>query len=246
MKQPAKAARVFLDSYAMHGAINAAEMDVTQELADATCLSDQGGRVVVGNYRHKHTLRAFFDGSSSQADAVSQALLGTTADHYLAEAFAGLTEGNPSYESVVQSAGKPMKAASGSAIMMDVPLEGNSGLSRSQVVRYATLGASDTGTSIDRGAGASTASGPTFQATFRFLPSTGTWTNAVLQLQHSSDNLTWADSAALTATSTGNAKAVRTTTTAALNRYLRVIATTLAGGTDLPILVTAGRVAGTA
>ncbi len=243
-KIPSKSTRYYLDQYAMAGHLTAVDMDVSQELAPATCISDTGPRVVAGNYGHKHALRGLFDGDSSMIDAVSQALIGSSSEHYLAELFAGTAEGAPVYESIVQASGKPVKVASGAAVVLEIPAEGAGGLSRGMILRNATLGGTDTGTSIDQGAGGSTTGGRTYQTTFRFLP--GTYTNAVLQLQHSSDNAIWASSTDLTASSTGNAKAVRTTTTAALNRYLRVIASTIAGGTDVPVLVTGGAVAGSA
>ena len=238
-KMPAKTTRFWVDHRNWSGYLNAVDMDVTQELPNANTFQDNGPRVVVGNYGHKHALRGFFDGSSSQIDAVSDTLLGTTSDHYLAELFGGTTEQNIVYESIVQMSGKPIKAAVGGAVMLDVPLEGAGGASRSMILRNATLGASDTGISVDQGANTTV---QTYQATFRFFA--GTFTNAVLQVQDSSNGTTWGDSTGLTATATGNLKAVRTTSAAALRQYKRVICTTLVGSADVEIAVTGGVVAG--
>lgn len=241
MKVAAKGTRSFIDHVALAGVLNAAGMDVSQEAPDVTCFSDAGPRALVGNYGHAHSLSGFFDGSSSNIDALGSTLLGSTEDHYICQAFAGVSEGSICYESLAQLTGEPIKTAVGGAVLLDLALAGAGGLARSHVIAQASALATTTGllTSVDRGA-ATTAG--TFQAVFRAL--SGTFTNAILALQESTNNTTWsAASTLLTATFTAPGVS-RVTSTATIAQYVRATATTIAGGTA-EVLVTGGVVAGT-
>lgn len=238
-KNPAKQTRLYIDQYEFASVLNAVDMDVTQELPVVTCLSDAGPRVLVGNYGHKHNLRGFFVSGSTEMDQLTHSMLASTADRYLAEMYAGTAEGVVAYESIAHPSGKPIRVAVGGAVLQELPMEGAGGMVRGMVLRNATLGASDTGTAIDQGANTA----GTYRATFRF--SSGVYTNCVLQVQDSSNNTTWGNSTGLTATSTGNSKIVVAETQTALRQYKRVIATTMAGGTDAGVLVIGGVVVGT-
>ncbi len=240
MKIPAKGTRIFLDHVALASVLTAADMGITQEAPDATCFSDVGPRALIGNYGHTHSLAGLYDGSSSNIDALGSTLLGSTEDHYLCQAFAGVAEGAICYESLAQLTGEPIKTAVGGAVLLDLALTGAGGLARSHVIAQASALATTTGllTSVDRGA-ASTAG--TFQAVFRAL--SGTFTNAVLALQESTNDSTWsAASTLLTATFTAPGVS-RVTSTATIAQYVRAAATTFAG-TSVEVLVTGGVVAG--
>ena len=224
----------------MGGMLSAADMSITQEAPDATCFADVGPRVVIGNYGHTHSLAGLYDGSSSNIDALGSTLLGSTEDHYLCQAFAGVAEGGICYESMAQMTGEPIKVASGAAVLLSFDLAGAGGMARSHVIAQASALASTTGllTGVDRAA--ATTNG-TFQAVFRAL--SGTFTNVVMALQESTNNTTWsAASTVLTATFTGPGVS-RVTSTATIAQYVRATATTFAG-TSVNVLITGGVVAG--
>jgi hypothetical protein len=238
-KLASKGTRYWLDHRNLSGSLNAVDMDLTQETPDATCFEDNGPRVVIGNYGHSHNLRGLFDGSSSNIDAASDTLIGSTATgHYLAELFGGTAEGSVCYESIVHGAGKPISVATGQAIVQEIPLAGAGGLARSHILGNGTV-ASTTGllTSVDQGA----TTGGTYQAVFRAF--SGTFTNCVLQVEESSNNSTWGIGSTALAAIFTEPGVSRVTTTAATLQYKRVTATTFVG-TDVVVGITGGLVAG--
>lgn len=237
-KTNSKATRIFLDEYALSGQLTAVDMNISQEAPSVECFSDVGPRRVKGNYTHSHALRGFFDGESSQIDAIASTMIASTdVDHYLLECFEGATTGKFCYESIVQLTGEPIKASAGSAIVLEMAMEGAGGLARSRVLASGSVASTlSLLASVDD---LVATTGGSYQAVFRCT--SGVFTNCILQVQESSATV-WTDIAGLTATFTlpGVARAATTVVTKQLKR---VAAGTFAG-TDAAVVVTAGLVAG--
>lgn len=233
--------RIYLDQYNLSGFLNAASLQVDQELIPVTCFSDTGPRRLVGNYDHKHDHTGLFDGDDDSVDEIIHALLDDD-DHYLCELFGANVENSVAYESIVALTGKPLQAQLGQAILLNSAFVGRGGASRGLVIRNATISGNGDGTG--RNIGASTA-GQTFQTVIRVL--SGTFTSFDVNI-YESQNDGGGDPYALVAdlSETGiNAVGVwRNTTTSATEAWKRV---TIANwiGTDAVLLVTAGIVQGT-
>ena len=233
--------RVWLDQYDITGFANASSMDITQELMVATALSDAGPRRIVGNYDHKHSVTALFDGVAAQSDAIIESLLGDDDDHYLCAAFGANAENSVAHSAIVKLVQRPHRTASGQLIILETQLEGANGIARGLVL--ANFTASGTGARTGRNQGTTT-SGQTYQAVVRVL--SGTFTSITVRIQESSDDGgvdLYADIAGMTTTLTA-AGVARLTTTAATEAWKRVNIQAFTG-TSAVIVVTGGVVQGT-
>jgi hypothetical protein len=240
-KIAAKSGRVWLDEFDFSGFLTSLDMNLNQATPEVTCLSDTGPRRVVDNYDHSHSHSGFFDGADNSFDEQIFAMLDDS-DHYLAQCFAGETEGNPCYEAIVKLSSQPRQAQSGQAIALNIESQGSGGLARGHILRKNTaLTGNGNGTGYNTGA---TTLNQVYAVTIRCFSFTGTTFN--VKIQQSTDDGAgdaYADIATLAQDVTA-AGVWRLTTTAATEAWKRVVISSW-NGTTASIAVTAGVVAGT-
>lgn len=240
--------RIFLDQYDVSGFLNAASLDIKQEVSVGTGFGDAGPRRIVGNYDHAASHTALFDAEAGTLGAISiDEFLDSLrtesplVDHYLLQLFGANAAGSVSYEQIVRMASKPHKSAIGAAALIDLACEGSGGLARGLVICNATIAAS--GYVTGHNVGAST-SGQTFQTVIRVL--SGTFTSfdvAIQQSQNDGGGDPYATVADLSQTGINAVGVWRKTTTSATEAYKRVSIENWIG-TSAVVLVTAAIVAG--
>lgn len=240
-KRPASGARIWLAQYDLSGALNAATLDVTQELADVGTFADVGPRRLPANYGHEHSHNGFFDAASGGLDPTIFALLSNAGGALpLAQLFEGAVEGRVAYEGLIEVSGQPRSGGNGEAILLNITGAGAGGLGRGQVIRAGTITGTGNGTGYNLGA---TTLGQTLAIVFRVF--SGTFSSLALKVQGSSDDGagdSYADISGLASGSITTPSAVRVTTTAATEAWKRVVVSAWSG-TDALIGVTATVVA---
>jgi hypothetical protein len=235
------ATRIYLDYMDVSGFLNSCSLDLKQELADVTCLSDAGPRRVAGNYDHSHKFTAFLDATDDGFDEKIFSLLDNN-DHYVGECYGANAEGNIIYEGVVMLSDQPRSGAVGGAVLLNGTLEGTNGITRGFVIRNASITGNNDGTGRNVG---SNSAGQTFAVVIRVL--SGTFVTFDVSIQESSDNGAgdaYATIAGLSQTSITGPGVWRKTSTSALETWKRVKIENW-NGTSAVLLVTCGTVKGT-
>lgn len=234
-KQASSTVRLWIDEFALAGFINAFSLDMEQERAVVTCLSDDGPRRVVGNYDHSIDWSGFFDGDTGSFDNNVFVDLKTDENHFASVAFTN-SEGAVSYQDVLRLTSQPRGGQAGSAVTLNIQAEGSGARTRGVVLANATVTGAGQRTGRNMGA---TVSGTVFAVHFHLVTFTGT--NITLKVQESTDDGavdTYADVSGLTSGALTAAGVVRATTTAASEAWKRIdVSGTF---TSAVIVVTAG------
>ena len=232
--------RIWLDQYALAAYLTATEVKVDQETARVDCFADTGPRRIVGNYDHAGSHMGLFDAAASDAlDPVVSAAFAADTDHYLAQAFGSAAENAVVYERVVRLKGRPQKAATGTAILLNIEEEGSGPMVRGRILRSAAVTATGNGTGRNLGA---TTSGQLTVVTYRILAVSGTG-SITLQCQESSDDGggdAYASIAALASGALTTVGVTRKTTTGATEAWKRISVSAFSGFTSVTILATVG------
>lgn len=235
-KVAARGTDIYLDHFDLTSFLSETEASFEQALPLVTALGDAGPRRVIGDLDHRASHAGFFDGASGQIDATINALLDND-DHFLAQMFAGPSEGNICYEQIVALESEPISAARGDAMLLAAAFQGRNAAMRATILRNATVTGAGNGTGRNMGA---TASGTIFAIIYRVVSFTGT--NITLTIEHSDDNAAADPYAAVTGlaetlTAVGSA---RDTVTIVTKAWKRVAVT--GTFTSAAIVVTAGTV----
>lgn len=241
-KLAAKSVRAWIDEIDISGYINAATLDLTQEVPEVTCFSDDGPRRVTGNYDHKSSHNGFFDSADDSFDEQVFANFNTEEDHYLVQLFGGQAEGSIGGKlQLIRLSGQPRSAKVGDAQMLNIEAAGSGGLAQVTVLANAAL--SGTGTRTGRNMGITTTP-RLFVASFHLFAFNGT--NITMKVQESSDDAggdPYADIAGLTSGALVAPGQVYASTTATTEAWKRIIVS--GTFTTATIGVVAGSIAGT-
>lgn len=251
-KVPARSTRIYLDAIPVYGSLNSSSQEVTQNTPTSECFGDNGPkRSAAGPYDVSHDDMGFLEPEAPDPD---NGFVGTDLevwnrmflesseddedeDHYLGKFFAGGTEGNIAYESVIRIQGVPRSASLGGMVMMGFKSVGAGEMFRGYILRNATVTGAGNGTGVDAGV---TQIGETYRAIFRLVSFTGT--DITMKLQQSSDNGAgdaYADIAGLTSGALTETGIVVAETTNETERYKRVVVS--GTFTSAVIVVTAGK-----
>lgn len=214
--------RIYLDEFDFSGVTHTTSMSIEPQLAVVTSFSDSGPRRVMGSYDHSSDFLGYFEPTANLQDAQLHALTTDSADHYLLHLWGDNTRGAIAYEQIVHVSSKPLSASIGEAVLLDAEFVGAGALSRGVLLTDGEDTNTSTGnlTSVDCG---TTSTSQTLQAVFRVLALTGS--NVTLNVQQSSDNGSSDAFATISGMTSGSLSAigvVRTTTSAATERYKRI------------------------
>ena len=241
-KFPAHGTRILLDQYDISGYVNSFDLPFAQETPDVTSFADAGPRRVVGNYDYSSSVLGFFDGADDAVDEILHGLLANESDHYLTKMPGASAEGGIAYDLLVSLTRKPLSAATGGAVLLNIESAGRNGAVRGHILGNLTSTGAGNRAGVNQGV---KASGVVYAVIFRVLSFTGT--NITLKIQESSDDGAgdaYADVASLTSGALTAIGVVRATTTAAMEAWRRLnISGTF---TSVAVRVTAGVVAGSA
>jgi len=234
-KQASNTVRLWIDEFALAGFINAFSLDLEQQRAVVTTLSDTGPARVVGNYDHSIDWSGFFDGDDGSFDENVFVDLKTDENHFASVAFTN-SEGALSYQDVLRLTSQPRGGQVGGAVTLNLQAEGSGTRTRGVVLANATVTGAGQRTGRNMGA---TASDTLFAVHFHLVTFNGT--NITLKVQESQNDGspdTYTDVSGLTSGALTAAGVVRATTTAATESWKRVdISGTF---TSAVIVVTAG------
>lgn len=238
-KGPARNTRVWIDEFALSGYLSAADFKIEQETIKVDNFLSNGPERLVGNYDHMLTLNGFFDGVNDAFDELAFSQLNTDESHHTFVSFTGAAEGAVGYEGAVRLKSQPRAAAIGQAILLNLEAEGAGPVSRSTILRAATITGTGNGTGQNLGA---TISGQLLTVVYRILSVSGSG-SVTFQIHESSDNGAGDAYANVAALASGALTAVgvtRKTTTAATEAWKRVTASAFSGFTNVVALVTIG------
>lgn len=247
-KTPARSIRVYLDHVAAYSSLNSSAQNISQATPSVECFGDNGPKVIVDKYDYDHDDMGFFEPEAADPEGgftgideevwtrmfLESAVDDEDVDRYLGKCFAGITEGNVAYESVVRLASVPRSAQIGGAVMMGFKSVGAGRLFRGLVLRSGTLTGGGNGTGQNVGGNAE---GDTLRVIFRLISFTGT--SITLKVQHAPTvGGSYVDVAGLTSGALTERGIVVAETTLAVDDFLRVV--TSGTFTSAAILVTAG------
>lgn len=233
--------RFYHDHYDVSGFLNAGNIAWTPELIEHGVFTDTGKRQTAsGKYTSRAGQTALFDGAANQIDAILAGLAVPGAAHYNGRTPNSL-EGRPIYETIERLASKPIVAAEGQMLMINVDWAQAGPTSRSIILRNATVTGTGNGTGRNQGITPATSE---YQVVMRVL--SGTFTSITIQVQQSSDDGAGDAYALITglANTFSAAGVFRATFSGATEAWKRAAVTAFTG-TNALILVTGGRVKGT-
>ncbi len=237
-KQAANQLRLWLNQYALSGYLSGWTQNISQELPDVTCLSDEGPRFVVGNYGVNGSLTGFFEPTDDGFDEYMHGFLQSATTKYLGAAVGQGAAGQVAYENVIDITGEPRTANIGGAILLNCDYTGAGQLARGMVNLNATI--SGDGNQTGQNHGASTA-GQTFQAIVRVISATAL-TRMDIHIEESQNDGgadPYADIAGMSQTEIAAAGVWRLTTTAATEAWKRCVISNW-NGTSALVVVTMG------
>lgn len=232
-----RGSKVWIDHYDMSGFLNAAEFAFERELIDRQTFATTGPSVELGNYTHRGSAVTLFDGATAQSDDILHALFDTS-NHYRAIAPGAGTLGSVVVEQVVTAARKPHRGANGQIITMADEWVGAGEVSQGHVLANTTATATGVYTGVQQ-TELTTAS--KYQSVVRAL--TGSSFSITVDIESSSDNVTFTTMPGMTATLTQAARVSRITSTGGSKAYKRARVSARSGSaTAVALVVTGGLV----
>jgi hypothetical protein len=130
-KQPARKAKLNINSVAYDADIKGFEIGIDQETPAVTALADAGPRRVAGNYDFSLKMDGAPDFASGGTDAAAFALLGNAGVAMNVRPTGNAAGANdPHYNGTVVLSSYSIKGATGGAVESSVSLAGNSALTR--------------------------------------------------------------------------------------------------------------------
>lgn len=232
-----KGTKVWIDHFDMSGFLTAADVSWEREIIDRQTFATSGPSVEVGNYTHRGTGLTLFDGQSTQSDDILNTLFDSS-NHYRGVSPGGGLIGNVVVEQIVVAARKPHRAANGQIITIADEWVGAGEISRGNVLANTMATATGTYTGVQQ-TELTTAS--KYQAVFRAR--TGASFSITLDIESSSDNITFATMTGMSVTLTQAARTSRLTSTNGSKAYKRARVSARSGSaTGVDIVVTGGLV----
>lgn len=232
--------RIYFDEVNLSGVLNAIDEKVDVDLPEVTCFSDAAKVFVEGKQGFTLALNGFADTADDGWDEVSLARFGDGSDHYVGH-YPGSSAGNGWYgrEYVVRMKSQPRSSKVGEAVLLNIECQGQQPIVRSIVLLNQAVTGTLNGSGQDVG---TSTSGQKTVAVVRVLAVSGSGSLAVA-IQESSDNGgsdAFATISGMTATLTALG-ATRLTSTAATERYKRIIVSSFSGFTSVTLMCAIGR-----
>lgn len=211
-----KASRVLLNATHQSGQISGYSVAGARAYGECTTLLDEGGKYVPGLRSGSLSVQGRFNSDAGALDEVFQAVIGTDNGALWTVCPAGYALGSPCFIVASDPSGYAVDASVSDVVGLTIEATPDDGVDRGVVLH--ALGAETAdgdGTSVD--GAASSASGGV--ASLHVTAFTGL-TSAVIKIQDSSDDSTFAD--LITFTSVTGTTFERSTVAGTVDRYLRV------------------------
>lgn len=210
-----KNSRVFLNEDHQSANISGYTTRHARTFGTVTALTDSGYRAVPGLLSGSLAVRGMFDSAAGSLHEEYLACIGTDNSALWTICPDGTTLGNPAIIAVCDPQGYTVDAAVAEAVTVAIDAMPDDGVDIGVVLHdHAAETADGNGTSVDNAA--SSANGGV--ATLHVTAYSGL-TDAVIKVQHSSDNSSWSD--LITFTTVTGTTSERKTVTGTVNRYVR-------------------------
>lgn len=212
-----KDSRLFLNETHQSGQIQSWTVEGGREFADVTVLTDGGMRWLPGQMVGKLTVNGLLDSTAGSLHQETIASLDTTAGLLWTVFPSGPTIGQPAFIAASSGEGYSLESTLTDAVKLTIEAQPDDTIGWGVSLHAHSAETADAnGTAVDNAA-ASSAGGI---ASLHVTAFSGL-TNAVIKVQHSTNNSVWSDLATFT-TATG-VTSQRSAVTGTVNRYLRSI-----------------------
>ena len=196
---------------------NEASASQDVETAETTTFGSSAKTYIIGLKDGTMSVSGMFDGAEDSVDEQIEAVLGAEADSVATIAPEGLAIGKTAYSCAARKTSYEISSPVGDVVSTSLSIQADGGIDRGVLLGAATaVTASGQGTAQDNAA--STSGGGV-----GYLHVTANTRNggSTFKVQHSSDNVTWADLVTFTSVSATTTAAESIAVTGTVNRYLR-------------------------
>lgn len=215
-----KSTSVLLDQYDLSGYLNSSDITRTTESHETTTYGTTGGAktYITGLRDGTLSLGGLWDGSAGAIDVVLEATLSAASGQVVTLAPAGMAVGSRVNMLSSRSTSYAVSDPVGDLVTVSVDLQADGGIDGG-VSLHALTAETGAANSASVNNGAATTNG--YSAHLHVTAVTAT--SAVVKVQHSANDSTWADLVTFTAATTGGgATSQRVTGTGTVNQYTRM------------------------
>lgn len=223
-----KSTKVFVNGSDLSSYFNDASPSVSIETAETTAFGNDDKTYITGLRDGTISTSGMFDGSAGAVDAVLSGILGTENSAVVTIAYGGATAGNRVSIALAEETSYDISAPVSDVVSATAEFQADDGVYGGiALTGLSAVSSTGTGSAQDNSASTSNGGVAVFHATANTRDGSTT-----LKVQHSADNVSWADLATFTAVSAGTTDSERVVVAAGttVNRYLRA-SHTLAGST---------------
>jgi hypothetical protein len=208
---------VLIDAADLTSYFNEASASRDVETAETTTFGNSAKTYIVGLKDGTMSLSGMFDGAADAVDDLIAASLGATAAGNSTIAPEGLTIGNTSLSCATRKTSYEVSSPVGDVVSTSLSIQADGGIDRGVL-----LGAGTAVTSTATGAAQdNSASSSTGGVGYLHLPANTRDGASTFKVQHSSDDVTYADLITFTAVSTATTTSERVEVTGTVNQYVR-------------------------
>ena len=223
-----KSAQILHGAYNLSSFLNDASASADVEVAETTAFGSSAKTYIVGLKDGTVSASGMFDGAASATDEVLSASIGSDTLAPVTIGYDGTTLGNRVTILKAKTTSYEVSTPVGDVVAVSYSAQADGGLDQGvSLAALASVSATTTGSSHDNSA--SSANGGVAQL---HVTANSRDADATIKVQHSADNLTFADLATFTvvATTVTTSERVIVASGTTVNRYLRAV-NTLASGT---------------
>jgi hypothetical protein len=234
-----KSTAVLFGGYNQSAYYNDASVSESMDPAETTVFGLNAKTYITGLVDGTMSLSGMFDADTDAVEQVLTAVLGTDTASVVTVAPEGLTHGKVSYGCAARNTSFDVSATVADVVSLSTEIQATGGIDRAIILNGAqAFTTTANGTTYDSGASSANGGVGTIHVTANTASSPCTF-----KVQHSTDGSTWADLVTFTSTTATTVTAERVTVAAAttVNRYLRGICSTYAGGGSVTATITFAR-----
>lgn len=208
---------VLVDGANLTPYFNEASASVDVETAETTTFGNNDKTYIIGLADGTMSVSGMFDGDTGAVDETIEAALGAEAPGYTTIAPEGLTLGKASYSCQARKTSYEISSPVGDVVATSLSIQADGGIDRGLLLAAASaVTASGNGTGQDNGA--SSANGGVGYLHVTTNTRNGSTT---FKVQHSADNITFADLITFTAVSSSTTGSEKIAVTGTVNQYVR-------------------------
>lgn len=212
-----KSTAVLYNTATLSGYFNEASASRSVETAETTAFGSSAKTYIVGLQDGTLSLSGMFDGDTAAIDETLTATIGADGNDVITVAPEGLSNGKIAFSAAVKETSYEVSSPVGDVVAATLEVQADGGVDRAVVLAgAAAVTTSGTGTAVDNTA--SSANGGV-----GYLHVTANTRNGAttFKVQHSSDNVTFADLITFASVPTTTTASERVAVTGTVNRYVR-------------------------